>query len=209
MTKPQILTADQSLNPVAPGTHCYLLLDGACFKGGVRRLYEMGLDEPPMMILKDGIHDGLSSLGPMMFPLKENTAMASHWCDSHPVLERAVIIHTLLPPDDLLAFFRARVQVLAPDGRTLWLRLADARVLSRIARADRLLPGDFWAGMASVFYRCKDMDMHHYRLGKVNSDRIENAEAPRSQIVQPFFQFTEELFAALEATPEEKHMEVV
>lgn len=209
MTRPHTLTPEQSLNPVASGAHCYLLLDGSCFKGGVRRLYEMGLDEPPMMILKDGVHDGVSSLGPMVFPLRENTAMATHWRDSHPVLERAVVIHTSLPPDDLLAFFRARVQVFAPDGRTLWLRLADARVLNRIARADRRLPANFWAGLTGVFYRCEDMDVHHYRLERVNSDPVENAEAPRSQVVQPFFQFTEELFAALATNPEEEHTEVV
>lgn len=209
MTRPHILTPEQSLSPVMSGARCYLVLDGACFKGGVRRLYEMGLDEPPMMILKDGVHDGVSSLGPMVFPLKENTAMASHWRDSHPVLERAVAIHTSLPPDNLLAFFRARVQVFAPDGRTLWLRLADARVFARIARADRLLPANFWAGMNSGFYRCEGMDMHHYRLERINSDHVENAEDPRSPVVQPFFQFTEELFAALATTPEEEHTEVV
>lgn len=209
MKKPHILTPDQSLNPVAPGEHCYLLLDGSSFKGGIRQLYEMGLEEPPIMILKDGVHDGVSSLGPMMIPMEANTAMAGHWRDSHPALGKAVVIHTSLPPDGLLAFFRARVQVFAPDGRILWLRLADARVIARIGKADRLLHANFWGGITGVFYRCEGLDIHHYRPEGVNNDGIEHAEDPRSPVVQPFFQFTEELFAALEAIPEEKHTEVL
>ena len=53
------------------------------------------------------------------------------------------------------------------------------------------------------------MEMQHYRFENLSGDRIENVKVPHSQFVQPSFQFSEELIAALEATPEEKHMEVV
>lgn len=124
----QASTVSESLQPLPPAEHMFLVFDGACSKHGLRSWYELGgLDVCPLMVLKDGVYDGVSALGgPMIADLKASTVLKALWENNHPIMRRAAVYHTSYDEIGLLEFLRARVQVIMPEELSAWLRLGDA-----------------------------------------------------------------------------------
>ena len=158
----QTSTISESLQPLPPAEHMFLVFDGACSKHGLRSWYELGLDVCPLMVLKDGVYDGVSALGPMIADLRASTVLKALWENNHPIMRRAAVYHTSYDEMGLLDFLRARVQVIMPGELLAWLRLGDARVVSRLAEADGHFPPQFWSGVGSIFFQSETASITRY-----------------------------------------------
>ena len=211
-------TTEVPFAPLAPGEHRYLAIDGACLPSGIRGLYGLGVSDAPVQVLADGVHDALAPLGPLLLPLDDNRELAGHWCQRHPALVRAVVIHTGMTQDELVAFFRARVQVRLADERVVWLRLADASVVARLANAGNLLPANFWNRVTSLSYGMGQATVRHYQPTVANPGSPETTTVDGTALIQPGFRFSDALAQALsdgsfdhheEKAPNDPHTEVL
>lgn len=205
----QSLTPGDSLTPSQSNRQMFLLFDGACAKHSLRSWYEAGLDVCPMMVLKDGIYDGVSELGPMIADIRSSNALKELWKNNHPIVNRASLWHTSLGESDFIGFMRARVQVVMPDGRNVWLRLGDAKVVSRLATAGHRLPMRFWAHVDSIFFRAPDTSIIQYNPLPGQDEIGHSEDSFLSSKVTPNFNFSSDLISALESSTDTKHREVL
>lgn len=79
----------------------FMLFDGA-IAGGLRSLYEERLDVCPLMVLKDGVFDGVSALGPMIADFGASIVLKELWAKNHPLVARASVFFKIV--DTISAF---------------------------------------------------------------------------------------------------------
>ena len=205
----QASAVSESLQPLPPAEHMFLVFDGACSKHGLRSWYELGLDVCPLMVLKDGVYDGVSALGPMIADLRASSVLKTLWEDNHPIMRRAAVYHTSYDEMGLLDFLRARVQVIMPGELLAWLRLGDARVVSRLAEADGHFPPQFWSGVDSIFFQSETALITSYQPTRASKGNASDERALFSQKVVPHFHFGSDLLSALDSSNDLKHREVL
>lgn len=205
----QAATVNDCLKPLSAGEQMFLVFDGACSEHGLRSWYELGLDVCPLMVLKDGVYDGVSALGPMIADMGSSTVLKELWQNNHPIMSRTAVYHTSHDEHGLLDFMRARVQVVMPGERTVWLRLGDARVVSRLAEIDGCFPTHFWSGVGSIFFRSKETSIIQYRPTHVVEGNDQDESALLSTKVVPHFHFSSDLLSALDSSTDLKHREVL
>ncbi|WP_029652277.1 DUF4123 domain-containing protein [Marinobacter daepoensis] len=196
----------ESLSP--SNKKMFMLFDGA-IGGGLRSLYEEGLDVCPLMVLKDGVFDGVSALGPMIADMGESAALKELWAKNHPIVARASVLHTSYDESALLDFMRSRVQVVMPEGRAVWLRIGDAKVVSRLAGVDARLPAHFWSGIRRLFFRSSDGSITQYSPSRSTMSNEQEDGEFLSSLVAPCFHFGMDLLAALDSSADNKHREVL
>ncbi|MEC9038172.1 DUF4123 domain-containing protein [Marinobacter sp. bablab_jr008] len=186
----------------------FMLFDGA-IAGGLRSLYEESLDVCPLMVLKDGVFDGVSALGPMIADFGASIVLKELWAKNHPLVARASVLHTSYDESALLDFMRFRVQVMMPEGHAVWLRIGDAKVVSRLAGVDGRLPAHFWSGINSIFFRSSDGSMTQYRPSPSRTSDEQKEGQFASNLVAPCFQFSLDLLAALDSSADHQHRDVL
>ncbi len=195
-------TSNQPFCPSVSDEYRYLLVDGALCPGGIDWLWNMGLVEAPHPVLKDGQHDALAGIGPILVPLSGNDDLEECWSNGVEPLLRASILYTTLRTDEVIHWLRARSQIQLQDGRVVWFRVGDSAILSRLLTSAVEAPSNFWAGIQRVSINTGTGFQHF--------DLPELAQKPVvSMKVEPQFRFTEELIAVLEKTAVSPHMEVL
>lgn len=199
----------ESLTPHSPGSKTYLLFDGASSGDGLRKWYQLGLDVCPLMVMKDGVYDGVSALGPMIADLNSSEALKELWSQNHPIMGRTAIVHTPLTAAELLGYVRARAQVIMPDGRAVWLRIGDAKVMARLANVDNRLPSQFWSGLDAIFFRSAGESIVRYQPSHSTYSNGNHGQAVLSSSVMPCFQFSMDLLSALDKSNDFEHREVL
>lgn len=184
-----------------PAESRFLLVDGARFSDGERWLEAQNDTETPIPVLADGQYDALSSMGPLLIPMPENSSLAWLWKQPHNRVHAGVLLHVACSDQILIQWLRARSQVRLADGRVVWFRLGDATVLKRLLDSTSQAPAHFWPGVNRLsvgtpdgFYLYQGTDT---QIAPVLADRIE-----------PCFQFNRALAAALGQGMADEHTEV-
>lgn len=184
-----------------PGENRYLLIDGTLFPDRIRWFDSQGVTETCISVLTDGQYDALSGMGPLLMPVPDSSKLAELWAQPPNRLHSGVIIHATGSDQMLIQWLRARTQVRLADGRTVWFRLGDAKVLKRMLDNASLAPAHFWPGVSRISIGNSNGFYHYQTAHPHNVPTLADR-------VEPRFQFNTTLAAALGQGMAEQHTEV-
>ncbi|KKN94044.1 hypothetical protein LCGC14_0193080 [marine sediment metagenome] len=128
-----------------------ILIDGAGLDNAFGWLYKNYPSHQPRPLLFDIPYVSLMHLGPILIDASEGSALYLAWTQGAEGLRNSVWLETIQPIDQIFSSLQQRLQVRSPDGRTLWLRMADARPLRKAWEVGAEWPAGFWYGISSVW----------------------------------------------------------
>lgn len=128
-----------------------ILIDGAGLDNACAWLYENYPAHQPRPLLFDTDYAPLMNLGPILLDASQGSALYLDWSQGAEVLQHSVWLETIQPVDQVFSILQQRLQVSSPDGRTFWLRMADACALKKALDVGAKWPAGFWYGVASVW----------------------------------------------------------
>lgn len=129
----------------------FLLFDGASHKQALAWFYQTFPEHSPRPLLLGTPYAALAEVGPILLDASEHSALYNAWYRGNLELRYAVWLKSCLALQELYNTLQRRLRVLSPDGREFWLRLADARPLYNVWRADTPWPPGFWHGVREVW----------------------------------------------------------
>lgn len=128
-----------------------LLMDGASHEHILAWLYQCYPSHQPLPLLLNTPYAALKEDGPILVDAPRQSPLHSAWTAGVAELRHAVWLETRLPTEQLFKSLQRRLQIRAPDGRTFWLRMGDARPLFHAWKADALWPPGFWHGVSVIW----------------------------------------------------------
>lgn len=128
-----------------------ILIDGAGLDNACGWLYENYPAHQPLPLLFDTPYAPLMNVGPFLLEASPGSALYLDWAEGAKALRHSVWLETIQPVEQIFSSLQQRLQVSSPDGRKLWLRMADARPLRQAWEVEAKWPAGFWYGVSSVW----------------------------------------------------------
>lgn len=128
-----------------------LLFDGASRKQALVWLSQTYPEHSQSPLLYNTQYEALGDIGPVLLDADEDSRLYLDWLNGSGELQQAVWLKTSVCQNELYTSLRRRLRVRSPAGREYWLRLADARPLSRAWQAGATWPEGFWYGVSEVW----------------------------------------------------------
>ncbi|UYG07655.1 DUF4123 domain-containing protein [Halomonas sp. M4R1S46] len=127
----------------------YLMIDGSLNPEALKALYapEVALEVWPL--LHATAYAALAASGPLLAVIAPDSHVDRQWQGQQPPYRYAWRWTSDLSPDEAMHHWQARLIMRAPFEREVWLRFADARVISRALQREAMPPG-FWEHTVSA-----------------------------------------------------------
>ncbi|WP_249978713.1 DUF4123 domain-containing protein [Vreelandella olivaria] len=169
----------------------WLMIDGKLNPNAVSALYAPGMAAETMLLLTGTAYEPIAASGPLLARLPNGSRLPAYWQDNAIPLHFAWQFTSTLTSYELAAYWRRRLLFNAPQGRTLWLRYADSRVIARGIDHDAF-PKGFWQAITSLRVSAKHSEW-------VPPAPLESPtwEEPKQDSLDAFFTFNERQLASL------------
>ncbi|WP_394236111.1 DUF4123 domain-containing protein [Pseudomonas anguilliseptica] len=179
-------------------TQGFLLFDAAMQENTFAWCYQH-LPECELIPLLNGTeYHALAEQGPVLLHTHAGSAAEQCWLHRKGPLEHAVWLECLQNEKALVSLLQQRIQVYAPSGQVLWLRLADARPLLRAAQAGASWPDSFWEGVNAIWLNNASGPFEAWHFPPVEAGRLKP-----SQGIAPLLTLDWPLLHALAGTDKE------
>jgi hypothetical protein len=171
----------------------WLMIDGKLNPRALPALYAPGMAEEVITVLHGTAYEPIAASGPILARVNTESELHGRWAANEAPACHAWRFATELPADELVAYWRRRLLVNGPLGRTLWLRYADSRVLVRGIEHD-VFPADFWHGISALL---PSLRYGEWAPQIESESRRQPWKEPLEDRMQPLFTFDERQLALL------------
>ncbi|EPC01414.1 hypothetical protein L861_05085 [Litchfieldella anticariensis FP35 = DSM 16096] len=127
----------------------WMMIDGKLNPQAMQSLYTQGMAEEVRPILLGTPYAPIAASGPLLARIGDDSQLHEHWRANESPALHAWCLNSSLPALSLVAHWRRRLLLQGPQGRRLWLRYADARVITR-GLAHAVFPRGFWHATTSL-----------------------------------------------------------
>ncbi len=173
------------------GAQGWMMIDGKLNPRALPALYAPGMAEDVFAVLQGTVYEPIAASGPLMARVHIDSELFERWRANEAPVRDAWYFTSPLSPYALTAYWRRRLLIRGPMGRTLWLRYADGRVLAR-GIEQRVFPDAFWHAIASLRLSAPQGEW----LPLPVSGR-QAWEEPDDDALRPLFTFDERQLASL------------
>ena len=173
----------------------WFMIDGKLNPRALVALYATGMAEEVIAVLHGTPYEAIAASGPILARASSQSELQRKWHSNEVPVCHAWCFTTELTAYDLAAYWRRRLLVNGPMGRTLWLRYSDARVMARgVEKA--VFSTSFWKGVSSL----QLSPQHGEWMPRLKTEEGQaDSKEPQSDVLLPLFTFNEHQLATLSA----------
>lgn len=158
-----------------------LLLDGARYPDVFAWLERHWPEHTPYPLLRGSDYEAIADTGPLLLAAPQGEAIHTAWSKGADFAD-ALWLESSVPAAELCKTLQRRLRILTPNGRELWLRLADARPMRAAWQRQVAWPEGFWHQVQAVWAVQEQQPACLWRNAQPNLDAAPNDADLRAQI---------------------------